>query len=179
MSHHVCVFCGSRSGADPAHARAARALGAELAGRRATLVYGGGSRGMMGAVADAALAGGARVVGVVPRGLFAREAVHTGISEIVTVDSLLARKARMAELSDAFVSLPGGIGTLDELFEMWTWSQLGIHAKRCGILDVNGYFEELLGFLDRLVEHGYLSADQRAIPRVDDSPARLLTALLG
>ena len=174
----ICVFCGARPGSDPAFLAAAAEIGSALAARGVGVVYGGGSRGMMGAVADAALAAGGEVVGVIPRGLFEVEAVHRGVTEVHAVDSLLERKRLMAELADGFVSLPGGIGTLDELFEMWTWKQLSIHAKPCAILNLRGYFDGLLAFADHLVENGYLSPEQRRIPLVDGEPRRLLDSLL-
>lgn len=174
----ICVFCGARPGADPAFLESAATVGAALAARGVGVVYGGGSRGMMGAVADAAMAAGGEVIGVIPGGLFEVEAVHRAITEVRAVESLLERKRLMAELADGFLSLPGGIGTLDELFEMWTWKQLSIHPKPCAILNVNGYYDGLLAFADRIVEGGYLSAEQRRIPIVDDDPERLLDALL-
>lgn len=174
----ICVFCGARAGADPAFLAAAAQTGRVLARRGIGVVYGGGSRGMMGAVADAAMAAGGEVVGVIPRDLFAVEAVHRGISEVRAVDTLLERKALMAELSDGFVSLPGGIGTLDELFEMWTWRQLDIHPKPCAILNAKGYYDGLLAFADHLVVNGYLSPAQRALPLVDDDVERLLDTLV-
>jgi uncharacterized protein (TIGR00730 family) len=174
----ICVFCGSRPGSDPAYLEAATLIGRMLAERGIGLVYGGGSRGMMGAVADAALAAGGEVIGVIPRGLFAVEAVHRAITEVRAVDTLLERKSLMAELSDGFLTLPGGIGTLDELFEMWTWKQLRIHRKPCAIFNVRGYYDGLLAFADRLVAGGYLGVDQRAIPVVGDDPEALLQALL-
>ena len=174
----IGVFCGARPGANPAFLDAAAKVGAGLAARGIGVVYGGGSRGMMGAVADAAMAAGAEVIGVIPRGLFEVEAVHRGITEVHAVDSLLERKRLMAELADGFVSLPGGIGTLDELFEMWTWKQLSIHTKPCAILNLQGYFDGLLAFADRIVENGYLSPEQRRIPIVDGDPSRLLDALV-
>ena len=173
----ICVFCGSRDGRAPAYLEAARALGAAMAASGTTLVYGGGGRGMMGAVADAALAAGGRVIGVIPRDLFLREHLHKGITELHAVDGMLERKALMAELSGGFISLPGGIGTMDELFEMWTWTQLGIHAKPSVLFNVDGYYDSLIAFLDEMTEIGYLAPDQRALLRVAQTAHDALHAL--
>ena len=176
----ICVFCGSRDGRAPAYLEAARTLGAAIAASGTALVYGGGGQGMMGALADAALAAQGRVIGVIPRGLFQRERVHEGLTELRAVNGMLERKALMAELSDGFISLPGGIGTMDELFEMWTWTQLGIHAKPSVLLNVDGYYDSLIAFLDEMTGAGYLSLDQRAILRpartADDALAALRLA---
>jgi uncharacterized protein (TIGR00730 family) len=174
----ICVFCGSSAGVRPAYAKAARALGAALARKEVGLVYGGGSVGLMGAVADAALAGGGEVIGVIPGTLVARELAHGGLADLRVVRSMHERKALMGELSDAFLTLPGAFGTLDETCEMLTWNQLGIHAKPCGILDVEGYYGPLLQFLDRAVEEGFLGAESRALLVRDDDPERLLARLL-
>src|SRR5512137_193393 len=168
---NICVFCGSAPGRRPAYARAARALGAALAGRDLGLVYGGGSIGLMGIVADAALAGGAPVVGVIPRALARREIAHHGLTRLEVVPSMHARKARMAALSDAFVAMPGGIGTLEELFEVLTWGYLGIHAKPVGLLDVGAYFRPLIRLLDHAVDEGFLRPAHRKLVVVDRSPA--------
>jgi len=170
----VCVYCGSRTGTDPAHARAAFAFG-ELLGRRGIdLVYGGGRIGIMGAVADGALQAGGRVIGVIPRGLVDRELGHTGASELVVVDSMHERKAEMERRADAFVALPGGSGTLDELFEVWTWRQLGLHGKPVALLDVGGYWQPLVVCLDHMVREGFLDAGERAGLLVSaDGPALL------
>ncbi|MFP5255410.1 MAG: TIGR00730 family Rossman fold protein [Acidimicrobiia bacterium] len=159
----VCVFCGSSSGSDPALSRSAQALGRGLAERGIDLVYGGASVGLMGTVADAALAAGGRVVGVIPRGLFTREIAHRGLTELHEVASMHERKALMYDRSDAFVALPGGFGTLDELFEAVTWSQLGLHAKPAALLDVDGFWEPLVAQLDRMVERGLLRPQNRAL----------------
>ncbi len=171
---YICVFCGSTSGRRPAYARAARAFGAALAERDMGLVYGGGSIGLMGVVADAALAGGAEVLGVIPKALARREIAHHGLTRLEVVPSMHVRKARMAELSDAFVALPGGIGTLEELFEVLTWGYLGIHAKPVGLLDVGGYWRPLIRLLDHAVEEGFLRPAHRKLVVVDRSPARLV-----
>jgi hypothetical protein len=170
----VCVFCGSSPGAHPAYVEAARALGGLLAASGRRLVYGGGRVGLMGAVADAALAGGGQVVGVIPQALVAREVAHEGLTELRVVRSMHERKATMAELSDGFVVLPGGLGTLEELFEVWTWGQLGLHAKPYGLLDVAGFYAPLLAFLDHQVDQRFVRAEHRALLHVDADAARLL-----
>ena len=162
----ICVFCGSRDGRAPSWRNAATELGTAIATSGIELVYGGGGRGMMGAVADAALAAQGRVIGVIPRDLFQREFLHEGLAELHAVDDMLERKALMAKLSDGFISLPGGIGTMDELFEMWTWTQLGIHDKPSVLLNVDGYYDSLIAFLDEMTGAGYLQPDQRALLRV-------------
>ena len=159
----ICVFCGSRDGREPSYLDAARALGTAIAAGGIELVYGGGGRGMMGAVADAALAARGRVIGVIPRDLFQREFLHEGLSELHAVEDMLERKSLMAKLSDGFISLPGGIGTMDEMFEMWTWTQLGIHAKPSVLLNADGYYDALIAFLDEMTAAGYLDREQRAI----------------
>ena len=170
----ICVFCGARPGNEPTYPQAARQVGALIAGRGLTLVYGGGGRGMMGAVADGALDAGGSAIGVIPRNLFKREALHPGLTEVRAVDTMLERKTVMAGLSDGFISLPGGIGTLDELFEMWTWGQLGLHEKPNGILNVDGYFDALLAFLDRVAACEFLSAPQRGSLIVESSPEAIV-----
>ena len=152
----VCVFCGSNGGADPAYVQAAEAVGRGLAGRGLAqrglrVVYGGGKVGMMGAVADAARAEGGEVIGVIPQAIFDLEIGHTGLDDLRVVGSMHERKALMAELSDAFIALPGGIGTLEEVFEVYTWAQLGIHSKPLGLIDVAGYYQPLVDFLDHAV----------------------------
>ena len=173
----VCVFCGSRNGRAPVYLEAARVLGTAVATSGLTLVYGGGGRGMMGALADAALAARGHVIGVIPRDLFQREHLHEGLTELRTVSGMLERKSLMAELSEGFISLPGGIGTMDELFEMWTWTQLGIHAKPSVLLNVNGYYDSLIAFLDQMTDAGYLSPDQRAILHAADTASDALSCL--
>jgi len=175
----VCVFCGSSDGADPAYGRAAVAVGAAIARRGWTLVYGGAQVGLMGMVADAALEWGGEVVGVIPHGLFRDEVAHTGLTELVEVDGMLERKALMAERSDAFVALPGGMGTLDELFEMLTWSQLGLHPhpKPSGLLEVDGFWGDLVAFLDRAAADGFIRARHRALLHVADDVDALLDHL--
>jgi uncharacterized protein (TIGR00730 family) len=160
----ICVFCGASSGRSPAYAGAARELGSELAARGIALVYGGGRVGLMGAVADAALARGGEVVGVIPQELVDRELAHGGLSELHVVASLHERKALMAELSDAFVALPGGFGTLDELLEQLTWSQLGLHDKPIGLYDVEEYWRPLVALARHATDEGFVrEADLAAI----------------
>jgi uncharacterized protein (TIGR00730 family) len=158
----IAVFCGSRAGADPAYATAAAALGRVLAGRGCELVYGGAHVGLMGIAADAALAHGGRVTGVIPTAMVERELAHRGITDLRIVGSMHERKALMASLADAFLVLPGGVGTLDELCEILTWAQLGLHAKPVGLLDVRDYWRGFLAFLDTSVAEGFLGASDRA-----------------
>ena len=155
----ICVFAGSWTGDGPAYTEVAQALGGELARRGLGLVYGGASRGLMGVAADAALAAGGEVIGVLPRGLFVREVAHQRLTELREVASMHERKALMADLSDGFIALPGGFGTCDELFEALTWSQIGIHRKPVGLLDVNGYFDALLTFVAHASREGFIPHD--------------------
>ncbi|MEP7282015.1 MAG: TIGR00730 family Rossman fold protein [Rubrivivax sp.] len=173
----LCVYCGSRTGADPAYAAAARAVGDGLGQRGEQLVYGGGKIGLMGILADAALAAGGRVVGIIPQALMAHEVGHPALSEQHVVRTMHLRKQMMAERADAFLALPGGLGTLEELFEVWTWRQLGYHDKPVGVLNVAGYWDPLLRFLDGCVEQGFLDAGPRGLPLVDDDPQRLVQRL--
>ncbi|KAF0862615.1 TIGR00730 family Rossman fold protein [Pseudomonas sp. LD120] len=173
----VCVFCGASTGANPLYLEAAQALGRALAERKLTLVYGGGAVGLMGVVADAALAAGGEVIGIIPQSLKDKEIGHSGLTRLEVVDGMHARKARMAELSDAFIALPGGLGTLEELFEVWTWGQLGYHHKPLGLLEVNGFYEKLSGFLDHIVAEGFVRAPHRDMLQMSESPASLLDAL--
>jgi len=175
----ICVFCGSSPGSDPRHGEAARALGRTLAGRGLELVYGGGSVGLMGMVADAALGAGGRVIGVIPQVLQIRELAHRGLTDLRVVGSMHERKALMAELSDAFIALPGGMGTLEELSEVLTWAQLGLHARPVGLLDVAGYYRPLIAFFDQAVSAGFLRPAHRAILQVAEAPAPLLDQLSG
>ena len=170
------MFCGASIGNDPRYAAAAAVVGERLAARGIQVVYGGGRLGLMGAVADAALAAGGRVVGVIPRGLVDRELAHAGLSELRIVDTLHQRKAVMAELSDAFLALPGGLGTLEELAEVLSWAQLDLHAKPVGILDVGGYFSSLEAFLDHAVAEGFVAERHRRLLLIDDDLDRLLAA---
>jgi uncharacterized protein (TIGR00730 family) len=173
----LCVFCGSNSGNDPTYDNVARDFGVLLAKSNIDLVYGGGHVGLMGIVADAVLAGGGNAIGVIPRMLWDREVGHRNLTELHIVETMHERKAMMASLSDAFVALPGGLGTLEELFEVWTWAQLGIHRKPLGFLDVLGFYAPLLSFLDRAVDAGFLRAQHRSMAIVDVDPAALLRRL--
>ncbi len=170
----VLVFCGSSPGARHDYTAAATALGRALAERELGVVYGGASVGLMGAVADGALAAGGEVIGVIPRRLVDREVAHADLSDLRVVDTMHQRKALMAELSDAVIALPGGTGTLDELFELFTWSQLGLHHMPMGLLDVAGYWQPLLAFLDHAVSERFLRAEHRDTLLVDTDAAALL-----
>jgi uncharacterized protein (TIGR00730 family) len=170
----LCVFCGASPGHRPEYLAAAADFGRLLAGRGIGLVYGGASVGLMGALADAALEAGGEVVGVIPQAVVRREIAHRGLSALHVVDTMHQRKALMAELSDAFVALPGGIGTLEEFFETWTWRYLGIHDKPFGILDVGGFYAPLATFLDHANQEGFLREQTRQMVVVDDDPVRLL-----
>lgn len=170
----VAVFCGSSLGNDPAYAEAARHVGRTLAGRGIDVVYGGGHVGLMGLVADAALEAGGRVVGVIPRALDDRELAHTGVSELHVVETMHERKAMMADLSDAFIALPGGAGTLEEVAEQWTWAQLTIHAKPSGFLDVLGFWEPMRTLFERMVASGFVRAEQAGIISFSDDVEVLL-----
>jgi uncharacterized protein (TIGR00730 family) len=158
----LAVYCGSSPGVDPAFADTARALGAAMAERGIGLVYGGGRLGLMGIVADTVIAAGGESFGVIPQALIDLEVAHTGLSELHTVAGMHERKAKMTELTDAFVALPGGIGTLDELFEAWTWNALGYHAKPFCLLNVHGFWDGLIGFMDHVAESGFMSPARRA-----------------
>ena len=175
----VCVFSGSSPGARPSYAETAAALGREVALRGMRLVYGGASVGLMGAVADAALAAGGEVVGVIPQHLMDREVAHDGLTELRVTGSMHERKALMADLADGFVALPGGLGTLEELAEILTWSQLGLQSKPCGLLDVEGFFDPLLAFLDHTVTERFVSTEHRALVLAADRPDALLDLLAG
>jgi uncharacterized protein (TIGR00730 family) len=175
----VCVFCGSREGERAVYAEAARATGRALASRGLGLVYGGGGIGLMGQLADAALAAGGEVVGIIPGGLAVREVGHRGVTRLEVVPSMHARKARMAELADAFVALPGGLGTLEELAEIVTWAVLGMHAKPVGLLDVDGYYRPLLAFFDHAVAEGFVAEEHRRFVLTERTPEALLDAFDG
>ena len=170
----LCVYCGSRPGTEPAFCQAATAMGEALARRDIDVVYGGSSAGMMGAVADAALQEGGQVVGILPKGLASKEKAHAHLSRMHVVDSMHERKAMMEKLSSGFIALPGGLGTLEELCEVTTWAQLGIHQKPVAILNVDGYFDGFLSFLDHAVDMGFLSADHRRLLIIDDDPDALV-----
>lgn len=173
----LCVFCGSSPGIDPVHGDAARALGAALAGAGIELVYGGGRVGLMGMVADSAMAAGGKVSGVIPKALADLEVAHHGLDELHIVGSMHERKAMMADRSDGFIALSGGIGTFEELFEIWTWAQLGDHRKPVALLNVAGFYDKLSGFLDDVVTAGFLREAHRSMLLVDDDPARLVARM--
>jgi uncharacterized protein (TIGR00730 family) len=172
----ICVFCGSNAGAQPAYVDTAEAVGRGLARRGVRVVYGGARVGMMGALADAARSAGGDVVGVMPQAIFDREVGHTGLDDLRVVGSMHERKALMAELSDAFIALPGGVGTLEELFEVYTWAQLGIHEKPLGLLDVAGYYRPLVAFLDHAVREQFVRPSTRSMLAVGEELDDLLAA---
>ncbi|GHC24921.1 TIGR00730 family Rossman fold protein [Aidingimonas halophila] len=173
----ICVYLGSREGREPHFREAAAALGHEIAQRGHRLVYGGGRIGLMGAIADATLAAGGNALGVMPTHLIEREQAHYGLTKLIHVDDMHQRKATMALHADAFIALPGGIGTLEELFESWTWQYLGLHDKPIGVLDVEGFYTPLLQFLDTTVESGFLAPQTRATLCSGATPKALLTEL--
>lgn len=177
MKLSVCVYCGSRHGAKPAYQAAAQALGRAIGSRGWQLVYGGGKVGLMGEVADAVLAAGGRVVGVIPETLKKREVGHAGLHELHVVQTMHERKQMMAERADLFIALPGGIGTLEELYEVWTWRQLGYHDKPIGLLNTEGYYDALLRFMAHTVAEGFLSVEQQQVLKVGEQPEALLDAL--
>jgi hypothetical protein len=173
----VCVFTGSSSGARPAYRDAAETLGRLLAERGIGVVYGGACVGLMGTLADAALAAGGEVVGVIPAALVAKEVAHTGLTDLRVVNSMHERKALMSDLADAFIAMPGGWGTLEELFEVLTWAQLGLHRKPCGLLNVHGYFDRLLAFLAHTIDEGFVRPEYAAMMAVAATPGELLDRL--
>jgi hypothetical protein len=172
--NNICVYCGSSPGRLETYAAAARALGEALVARDLGLVYGGASIGLMGLVADTVLALGGRAVGVIPQGLARKEVVHRHLTELHVTQSMHERKTLMAELSDGFIAMPGGIGTFEEIFEIWTWAQLGIHAKPCGLLNVAGYYDALITFLDHAAVEQFLKPPHRALLMVEHQPLALL-----
>jgi hypothetical protein len=177
---HVCVFCGSNVGRDPRYAEAARALGTTLAAEGLGLVYGGGKVGLMGIVADAALAAGGAVIGVIPRALATKEVEHPGLTSLRVVGSMHERKAMMSDLADGgYIALPGGLGTFEELFEVWTWAQLGYHPKPVGMLNAGGFYDPLLAFLDTTVTGGFVKREHRDMLLVDTDPRSLVARLRG
>jgi uncharacterized protein (TIGR00730 family) len=173
----ICVFCGSASGRAPTYAAAARELGQLLAKRGIGLVYGGGNVGLMGELADAVLDAGGRAIGVIPQQLVDREIAHGGLTELHVVENLHQRKALMAELADAFLTLPGGVGTMEELFEVWSWGRLGLHSKPCGLLNVDGYFDSLRTLTDQMVTEGFLEPEYRKMLLIEEQPSVLLDRL--
>ncbi|MDY0300125.1 MAG: TIGR00730 family Rossman fold protein [Trichlorobacter sp.] len=175
----ICVYCGSNPGSKEIYQQTARALGEELARRGITVVYGGGNIGLMGIVADAAMAASGRVIGVIPQALMDKELGHGGITSLHVVASMHERKSMMAELSDGFIALPGGFGTMEELCEIATWTQLGFHKKPCGVLNVAGFYDNLLAFMDHAVKEQFLRSEHRKIILSSQSPAELIDLLSG
>lgn len=174
---HICVFAGSSPGGRPRYRAAAEGLGRALAGRGIGVVFGGGRVGLMGALADATLGAGGRIIGVIPGALEAKELGHTGLTELRVVKSMHERKAMMADLSDGFIALPGGWGTLDELFEILTWGQLGLHVKPCGLLNVDGYFDRLLAFMQHAIDERFVRPENGSMLAVATEPDALLDAM--
>jgi uncharacterized protein (TIGR00730 family) len=177
MLQTICVFCASSPGADPRYVEAARAFGQLLARTGRRVVYGGGNTGLMGALAEGVLSVPGEIIGVMPRHLVEREVAHRGLTRLDTVTSMHERKASLAEMADAFVALPGGLGTLEEFTEIWTWGQLGLHQKPYGLLNVAGYYTPLLDFLDHALAHGFVRSEHRAMVHVAEDPAALLDAM--
>lgn len=177
MPFSVCVYCGSREGLDPGYARAAQQVGQWIGQNGGKLVYGGGHTGLMGILADSTLANGAEVVGVIPQALVEKELAHRGLTELHIVDTMHDRKRMMAAQADAFLALPGGIGTFEELFEVWTWRQLAYHDKPIGLLNTAGYYDPLLGFLDQSVRQGFMGPWQMDLIRSASDPTVLLPQL--
>src|ERR1051326_9156306 len=175
---NLCIFCGSAVGARASYTEAAPHLGTLMARRGIGLVYGGGNVGLMGVIGDAVMSAGGSAIGVMPRNLIAREIGHAGITELRVVDTMHQRKALMADLSSAFIALPGGYGTFDEFFEVVTWTQLGLHRKGCGLLNIDGYYDPFVAMLDRAVAEGFIKPENRALVLDDASPERLLDRVL-
>ncbi len=173
----LCVFCGSSDGARPLYREAATALGRHFAEEGIELVYGGGKVGLMGAVADGALAAGGRVTGIIPQALVEKETAHRGLTDLRVVASMHERKALMADLAEGFVALPGGMGTFEELFEVWTWAQLGYHRKPLAVFNAGGFYDGLLGFLDSVVQEGFVREPHRAMLIVGTEPADLVARI--
>lgn len=171
---NICVYCGSNAGNDPVYQEQAQALGHALVERGLGLVYGGARVGIMGVVADAVLAAGGRAIGVLPEALMKKELAHRGLTELHVVKSMHERKTIMAERSNGFIAMPGGIGTLEEIFEVWTWSQLGFHNKPCGLLNVAGFYDKLAGFLDHAADSGFMQPQHRQMLALENDPNRLL-----
>jgi len=174
---YICVYCGSSSGRRPEYTDAARRLANVLTKRGYGLVYGGASVGIMGEIADEVLSGGGDVIGVIPQALADKEVAHRGLTELKIVGTMHERKAIMMELADGIIALPGGLGTLEELFEFLTWSQLGLHKKACGLLNISGYYDKLLSFLDHAVEEQFVTQNHRNILLAEDNPERLLALM--
>ena len=174
----ICVYCGSRPGVEPAFAEAARQVGLWIAQNKGQLVYGGGHNGLMGMMADACLQAGGRVIGVIPKALVEKEWAHTGCSELHVVENMHERKRLMAEHADAFLAMPGGIGTFEEFFEVWAWRQLGYHDKPVGLLNINGYYDSLLAFLSTAVQQGFMNAGQMQLINTGTHAEPLLKSLV-
>ncbi len=170
----VCVFCGSSVGRDPFYRQTAAAVGTAIARAGLSVVYGGGKVGLMGALADAAITAGGRVIGVIPRALRERELAHGGLSELHVVETMHERKTMMADLADGFIALPGGAGTLEEFFEQWTWAQLGIHSKPCGLLNVKDYFQPLIAMIEKIVAEGFMAASYSEMLVIETSVEPML-----
>lgn len=173
----ICVFCGSSPGSDPAYVNGAQEMGRQLADRKIALVYGGGRVGLMGEIARTVLDAGGEVIGVIPNHLFERKLAFPGLLDLRVVDSMHERKALMGDLSDAFIALPGGLGTIEEFFEALTWAQLGLHQKPCGLLNTHGFYSAMLEFLDHAYQELFIEAEHRAMVLVDEDPGRLLERL--
>ncbi|AXI01538.1 LOG family protein [Aquirhabdus parva] len=171
---NICVYCGSNSGKNPAYVESAKQLADVLVERNIGLVYGGAQIGVMGAVANRMLEQGGRVIGVIPEGLLLKEVAHQGLTELHVTKSMHERKALMAEHSEGFIALPGGIGTFEELFEVWTWAQLGFHHKPCGLLNIAGYYDQLIAFLDHAADEGFVKPPHRELLMVEQDPAKIL-----
>lgn len=174
MPKSIAVFCGSREGASPAYIESAHALGAEMAKRGIALVYGGSRVGLMGAVADAVLEHGGRAIGVLPTFMQTREIAHLGLTELIMVESMHERKAKMAELAEGFITLPGGSGTMEEYFEVFTWAQLGLHAKPIGVLNAASYYDPLVALFDRMTGEGFVTSEHRSMMLTSEEPSALL-----
>ena len=170
----ICVFCGSRPGKQPGYLKSARVLASELVKRNITLVYGGASVGIMGEIADSVLADNGKVIGIIPKALVDKEVSHNGLTELIVVKSMHERKSLMAEYSDGFIALPGGLGTIEELFEVLAWAKLGFHNKPCALLNIEGYYNDLLLFLDKAIVDGFINQTDRSLLLVDDNPETLL-----
>lgn len=175
----VCVFCAANPGVHPVYVERAAAMGRFLAESKRRIVYGGGRTGLMGALADSALAAGGEVIGIMPHHLVDREVAHTALTQLHVVNSMHERKSLLAELSDGFLAMPGGLGTMEELFEIWTWGQLGLHRKPYGLFEVNGFYAPLLAFLDHAVSEGFIRQEYRSLLVVDDDPAALISRMEG
>lgn len=173
----LCVFCGASMGAKSSYVESARLLGKTLAEQEITLVYGGASVGIMGQIADATMAAGGEVIGVMPKQLVEREVAHNSLNQLIVVENMHERKAKMAELSDGFIALPGGLGTLEELFEVLTWSQLRLHSKPCALLNIEGYYDQLMAFLDNAVAEKFIKPVHRDMILVSDNPIELLGSI--